>query len=157
KEGEGRHLLVKDNAGAVLFDGPIEADVAKVQLSPEIRGKLFLMVRGVDAKAAPAPMGKEALEQVLDEFNVQEVPLREALEMIRERTGANLVVNWKALAKAGVEPNEPVTLRLRSVSLSTLLSTLLSVVEGDKGQLGCTVKDEVLLISTVGHAAPPAK
>jgi hypothetical protein len=60
------------------------------------------------------------------------------------------VVNWKALKQAGVNADEPVTLQLRDVRLSSVLSTLLSLASDDKATLGYTVDGEVILISVKG-------
>lgn len=77
--------------------------------------------------------------------------VEDAVAHLRELTGANLVVNWRALEGAGIEPGTTVTLnKLTDVPANRVLDLVLDHVGGDLVPLGldtCT-DDDVATIST---------
>jgi uncharacterized membrane protein YgcG len=87
------------------------------------------------------------LSQVLPELRFDGVALSEAIDFLRDVSGANIVVNWKALEGEGVSRDTPINLHLRAVTLRRALSLLLSdSVAG--GKVGYTVDENVIEIST---------
>lgn len=64
-----------------------------------------------------APAGSEGL-------NFDEVPLKDVILYLRQRSGVSIHVNWRALAVAGIDQNTTVTLKLRNVTMRRVLDLL---------------------------------
>src|SRR4029078_5882592 len=84
----------------------------------------------------------------LPEMNFPAVAFTDVVDFLRDVTGANIFVNWKALETAGVDRTAPVTLRLRDVKFSKALTTILDDVGGGTVKLGYTIDQGVITIST---------
>ncbi|MGH7178948.1 MAG: hypothetical protein ACREJC_16345 [Tepidisphaeraceae bacterium] len=76
--------------------------------------------------AGPGTSARRALDTVLPEVNLTGVALSDALDFLRDVSGANLHVEWKALEALGVGRDTPVNVRLRSVSLRKVLNIILA-------------------------------
>lgn len=86
-----------------------------------------ILVVGTAASAAPRARSTSAsLNRVLPEMKFDGIALGEAIDFLRDVTGANLHVNWKALEGAGVTADTPINIRLRQVPLRKVLSLVLS-------------------------------
>ena len=70
--------------------------------------------------AAAAPVGKP-----VEEVHLTHVSLSDAIEYLRDVSGANIEVDWKALETVGLSKDAPVSLRLRNVSLRVALKKTL--------------------------------
>ncbi|MBI1368087.1 MAG: hypothetical protein GC162_05475 [Planctomycetes bacterium] len=75
--------------------------------------------------------------------------LENVVEYLRNVTGVNFFVNWRALEGAGIEPGTTVTLNLASVPADKALRLILDQVGGDLVPLGFTIDEGVVTISTV--------
>ena len=73
---------------------------------------------------------RRQMNMVLPEVKLSGVALADALEFLRDVSGMNLNVNWKALEQAGVTREVPVNVRLRSVSLRKALTMVLAEAGG---------------------------
>jgi hypothetical protein len=62
----------------------------------------------------------------MPEVKFQGQSLRDCMDFIRDVSGANIHVNWRAIEAAGVTPDTPVNVRLRDVPLRKVLNVLLS-------------------------------
>jgi beta-lactamase regulating signal transducer with metallopeptidase domain len=112
---------------------------------------------GVDpARRARPDAGKQGgetfvvnrqLGRKLPEVNFNNVALSDAVDFLRDVTGANVFVNWKALHDAGVERTSPVSARMRDVSFGKALTILLDGVER-REPLGYTVAEGVITITS---------
>jgi len=83
---------------------------------------------------APSPqdLALEAkLDQHLPELRYNAVPLSQVLDDIRNKSGANIIVEWPALASAGIGKDAPVTARLRDVKVSKALQLVFKSVDGE--------------------------
>src|SRR5690606_15974238 len=92
---------------------------------PEIarnRDRMVALDRGETTEDLAA---QRLLERRLPEISFDQIPLADAIDFLRDLTGANLYVNWGALQAAGVDTNTPVSTRLRDVRLSKALSVVL--------------------------------
>ncbi len=69
---------------------------------------------------------RASMNRVQPEMKFTGVALRDALNFLRDVSGANLHVNWKALEGVGVSADTPINLRLRGVSLRKTLSLVLA-------------------------------
>jgi hypothetical protein len=102
-----------------------------------------------EAKAREA-QAKAALEKQIPSINFAMVSLADAIDQLRDVSGANVFVNWRALEVAGVAKNQSINITLRQVSLRKVLSLLLHESSGEKGAiLGWILDDGVIYISTV--------
>lgn len=93
-----------------------------------VAGSLVCGVSAVPAFGVSA--ARRQLSTTLPEVNFSGVALNDAIDFLRDVSGANLIVNWKALEEAGVTRDTPVTVRLRSISLRKALETVLDEAAG---------------------------
>jgi hypothetical protein len=87
-----------------------------------------LTVAALTARVDAAP--RTVLDRTLPETKFTGVTLGDALDFVRDVSGLNIHVNWKALEAQNVTADTPVNIRLRSVSVRKLLNLLLSEAGG---------------------------
>lgn len=99
--------------------------------------------------AAPAHAGPvtRTLERTLPELKFTGVAFGDAMDFLRDVSGANIHVDWKTLEAAGVSRDTPVNLNLRRVSLRKVLNLLLSEAGGGEA-LAWTVDEGVIEVTT---------
>jgi hypothetical protein len=73
----------------------------------------------------------------------REVPLKSAIEELRDANGINIVIDVVALQEGGVSLESPVTIKFANVALKSALNLILRQVH-----LTYVIKDEVVLITT---------
>lgn len=95
---------------------------------------------------ASATTGRQ-LNRVLPEVNMAGIAFADAIDFVRDVSGANIVVNWKALEGAGVSRDVPVNIRLRSISLRKALDLILTQAGGGD-KLGFTLDQGVVEVTT---------
>lgn len=109
--------------------------------------------------AAPTPpkrstarlsSSERALKQKLDEFSIDGIPFKDAINMLRDASGANFFVKWSVLEQAGVDPEAPVTVKVKGTTLAKTLQLILDSVEQEGLALGYYVHENVITIS-VSH------
>ena len=88
------------------------------------------------------------LDRPLPEVNFDGAGFTDVIDFLRDVSGANIFVNWRALENAGVDRNAPVTARLRNIKFSKALTIILDSVSGGSVPLGYTIDDGVITIST---------
>jgi general secretion pathway protein D len=89
-----------------------------------------------------------SLDKHLPEVRFDAVGFTDVVDFLRDITGANIFVNWRALEQAGIDKNAPVTARLRDVKFSKALDIILEEVGGGTVKIGYTVDEGVITIST---------
>jgi hypothetical protein len=89
------------------------------------------------------------LDRKLPEINFTNNKFTDVIDFLRDVTGANLFVNWRALETAGLKNSVPVTVRLKDVKFERALRTILDDVGGGKVKLDYIVDEGVITISTV--------
>jgi len=99
----------------------------------------------------PALTARQALNAILPSVDFENMPLSQVIDRLREISGANFDVDWKAISDAGIDKNEPVTLQLHEVRLRTVLSLSLADAAGG-GVLTFYVDDDVIEITTLAKA-----
>ena len=92
----------------------------------------LLMICASVARAEPAPATQpatvqELLDRTVPEVRFDGVALSDTLDFLRDVTGANLAVDWRALT-AKIDKNAPVGIRLRDTILSDALVLILQDV-----------------------------
>ncbi|HET6250656.1 MAG TPA: hypothetical protein VFE47_23410 [Tepidisphaeraceae bacterium] len=101
---------------------------------------------GVTA-SAPANATRTQLNQTLPEVQFSGVAFNDAIDFLRDVSGANIAVNWKALEEAGVTKDTPINVRLRAVSMKKALEMVL-IEAGGGDKLGYDVDGNVISITT---------
>lgn len=89
----------------------------------------------------------------LPEIRFDQTELTKVVDFLRDVTGTNIFVNWRALETAGIDKESKVTLQLRSVSFGQALKSILRDVGGGAVRLDYVVEDNVLVITTEEDAA----
>ncbi len=96
----------------------------------------------------------EANRRVLEKLNqpipvnFENNPFNTVVEYLRNVTGVNIFVNWRALEGAGIEMGAPVNLNLANVPAQRAIRLILDQVGGDLVPLAFTVDEGVVTIST---------
>jgi hypothetical protein len=96
------------------------------------------------------------LERTLERVSAQATPLEKVMQMLRDQTGVNLFVNWRALEAAGINREAPVTLDLHGVSAAVALRMALKDVGGGNVLLRFDVDEGVVIVSTADDLAKSA-
>ncbi len=87
------------------------------------------------------------MDTVLPNTVMHDVPMRDAVQYLRNMTNANIFVNWNTLQNAGISNITPITLHLRNVTMRKILSVMLQ--EASPGAtLVDYVSQNVLTITT---------
>ena len=94
---------------------------------------------------------KNAIRYILPHTRMNNAPFQDAIQYLRDTTGANIFVNWAALEAAGVMKTSPIDLNLRYVSAEELVNLMLAQVS-PQTPLISYVHDNVLTITTVAEA-----
>ncbi len=92
------------------------------------------------------------LDRRLPELRFDNVGFADVIDFLRDVTGANIFVNWKALEAASIDRNAPVTARLRDIPFRKALTIILESV-GGATKLGYTIDEGVITISTADDLA----
>lgn len=108
---------------------------------------VFACVSLFNARLSPASVVQRQLNQTLPEVHFDGVAFNDAIDFLRDVSGANISVNWKALSETGVTPDATITLKLRQVSLRKALDLILSEAGGGD-KLGFSVDEGVIEIAT---------
>ena len=91
---------------------------------------------------------RELLAKRIPEVRFEQSPLGDAIDFLRNTTGANIFVNWRTLESVSVSRDAAVTLRMRGVPLDTVLRLLLEEAGGGTVRLGYATDQNVITIST---------
>ena len=89
----------------------------------------------------------DRLEKRLPEIRFSNTAFQDAIDFLRDVSGADISVNWAALEKAGIDRNAPVTTRLKDVKLSRALEHILHNVGG--GKIDFVAAKGVITVSTI--------
>lgn len=87
------------------------------------------------------------LEVKQPEVNFESMPFSQAVDFLSDVNQFNMAVDWEDLSLHGIERDKPVSLRLRDVSLKTVLETLLSQAGGNE-RLGYRVGEGLMRIAS---------
>jgi hypothetical protein len=102
---------------------------------------------GVLSPAAERPSARKILNATLTELRLENAPLSEAIEYLRDVTNANIHVNWRAIEEIGIARDTTINIRLRGVPVRKVLTLVLSEASHDN-QLAYYVNQNVIEITT---------
>jgi hypothetical protein len=97
----------------------------------------------------------ERLDRRLPEIGFSGQGLADVVDFLRDVAGANIFVDWRAMQKAGIGKDVPVSVRLRDVRFSTALKRILEDVSDRKTPVQATFADNIITI-TAGPAPAAA-
>ena len=110
-----------------------------------------------EAKPTTKPSGAEALDQLLrkkmPEVRFDAIALSDVIDFLRDVSGANIAVDWRRLAAAGVKEATPVSARLRDVPFQKALDVILADADGGKKLMTTVTRDNILVILPAKDAA----
>jgi hypothetical protein len=89
-----------------------------------------------------------ALSKRLPEVRFDSIPFTDTIDFLRDVTGANISVNWRALESAGIDKNTPCSTRLKDVSFEQALTHILREAGGGTVKLAYAVSDGSVVVST---------
>jgi hypothetical protein len=102
----------------------------------------------LDAQNAnPTATARQILKRKVADVNFNNVALSDAIDKIRDSSGLNVHVNWRALEGVGISRQTAVTTRMHSVPLRKLLKTILNDA-GSPDALTYYIDDGIVEITT---------
>lgn len=99
----------------------------------------------------PSSVAEQRIVRALEEptdFEFNEIPLRDAIDFIKEKHGVDIQLDDKALTDSAIATDTPITKNIKGVSLRSALNIMLRPLG-----LRWVIQDEVLLITTRDTAA----
>ena len=87
------------------------------------------------------------LETTQSEVNFEQQPFDQVIDFLTDVNEVNIAVDWQDLANSGIDRDKPVSLRLKDVSLRTVLNETLTQIGGDV-PLSFATGDGLLRIAT---------
>jgi uncharacterized membrane protein YgcG len=118
-----------------------------------LTGLAAVVVLGLSSHASAAPpspsqiITSRSLNATLPDVKFQGATLKDAFEFLRDVSGANIHVNWRALEAAGVSPDTLLNVRLKGVPLRKVLNVILA--ESGTGTLTYYMSEGVIEVTTV--------
>ncbi|MBT3202136.1 MAG: hypothetical protein HN350_19710, partial [Phycisphaerales bacterium] len=95
------------------------------------------------------PTLRKQLDAIVSKIELEDEKFVEAIGFLRELSGINIYVKWRALALAKLDMGSSVNVQLTNVTIRKALETVLqSVVGKDRAELDYIIDDGVLMIST---------
>ncbi len=109
---------------------------------------LIVLILGQCALAQSRPPATAPSKPAdLPAVNFNAIAFKDAVEFFADVSGANITVNWRALEKANVRPDTPVTMKIGGVTFRKALDMLLRQAGGGV-PLTYTIDEGVLEITT---------
>jgi tetratricopeptide (TPR) repeat protein len=91
---------------------------------------------------------RDRLEENLKEITADAQGLEKVINFLRDNMGANVFVNWPALAAVNVDRQTLVTVSIKDVPFRKALTTILQQVGGPGVELSYRIDDGIIVIST---------
>ena len=105
--------------------------------------------QGTNAAAPQAPRDAASLlDQRLPEVALDNVPLEQVVDWLGELLQTNVIVRWQVLEDAGVERDQPISVKVRNLRLSQVLWLILNEAAGPDLKLAYRASNDMLIIST---------
>lgn len=104
-------------------------------------GAQFCAADDPDAKA------KNSLDRVMGELRLHGESLSDCIDFLRDTTGVPFVVDWNALARAGVKKTSPVTVDAKNLKYSAAITMILDSASQKPGAITYFVKDAAIHIT----------
>src|SRR5688572_27321855 len=122
--------------------------IRKLTLASLLCLAMFVLANPAMAQRnASNAIARAALNRNLPAIDFANVTLREALEFLRDISGTNIHVNWRAIETTGVTPDTTVNMKLRQVPMRRVLTMLLEEAAGGQ-TLTWYLDDGVIEVTT---------
>ena len=108
---------------------------------------LFLGAQFCAAAADPDEQAKKALDRVMPELRSHGETLSDNIDFLKDFSGVPFVVDWDALAKAGVKKNDPVTVDAKNLKFKDAITMILDSASQKPGAITYFVKDAAIHIA----------
>jgi RND family efflux transporter MFP subunit len=134
---------------AYAIDGGVVVVATRLELSQERAwvGKEIPLRAGKAPKEDAAL--REKLKREIDRLSFADIAFRDVIQFLREYSGANFHVNWRALQAVGIEQSTKISLDVRHVTVKRALELLLRDVSGEvEDGLAYAINGGVLTVST---------
>src|SRR5882762_6479694 len=114
-----------------------------------VAAALMLTISGTafGARGAANAQTRAQLDRLVPNISFTNVTLKDAVDFLRDVSGSNMHVNWKAIEAAGVTQDTQINIKLRQVTLRKVLGLLLTEASGGAG-LTFYIEDGVIEITT---------
>jgi hypothetical protein len=133
----------KDNGGSVASLGVIGACLV-VKNTARVNESISSFMAEVQAASQPATQPTPAVSKTIDPLTTKlgdmvfdSTPLECAIDMLAERSGTKILVDWKALEGVGIERDTPITARVYDTSLRRGLAVVLDLAGINDAALAC--------------------
>ncbi|RMF84394.1 MAG: hypothetical protein D6744_03155, partial [Planctomycetota bacterium] len=144
REAERQRVATLNEADAAKI--PWHQDVLYPKNWLEISARRDRLVEGAGGSDEDFELNAR-LEEVQPEINFIEQPFDQVIDFLTDLNQVNVAVDWDDLDLNGVPRDKPISLRLRDVSLRTVLQEVLTQVGGDVA-LGYSVGDGLIRIAS---------
>ena len=108
---------------------------------------LFLGAQFCAAAADPDAKAKAALDRVVPELRLHGESLSDTIDFLKDISGVPIIVDWDALAKAGVKKNDPVTVDAKNLKFSEAITMILDSASQKPGAITYFVKNAAIHIA----------
>ena len=81
------------------------------------------------------PRRRPAAPNAMPSINFNKLPFRDALRFFKTVTKINFHVNWRSLEQDGIDPDTPITLNVRKISVARALDLVFDQVNAGRGKL----------------------
>ena len=94
----------------------------------------------------------EQLDRELPEVNFDQNFFGDVMDFLRDVSGANIYVNWKALQDAGITPQVPISVKLRNITVRKALDVIVEDAGGATTKIAITIDRGVISIAPAASA-----
>ena len=94
-----------------------------------------------------------ALASAVPDVSAHGEPFNDILEQLRKSSETQIFVNWRVLERIHVRQDLPVTVEWKHLTMAEALTTLLDEVGSHRAQIGHTIDEGVIVISTADDLA----
>lgn len=91
---------------------------------------------------------RKKLRDRVPSLEFDNIPFADVVDFLREYSGVNIWVNWRAMEAAGIDRTQPVSVDLTDISLEKGLELILDDVGGGVVEISYNISDGVVTIST---------
>jgi hypothetical protein len=100
---------------------------------------------------APAITARYALGATVPQLSLDGASLAQAVDYLRQMSGANIIVNWKVLEGVGVAKETPISIQVRNLPMGKMLQLVLDQASPNT-QLVYTVHSNIVDVTTQDEA-----
>jgi len=142
---------IREIGGLLIATLTIENHELLARLLRELQSSFRNRGRGIRLRAMSAPdhLAHKQLDVELETFCFEDMELRQVIQFFRDVSGANINVDWRALAAEGVKPDTGLRVYFPSrITVGRALEIILDSLPANEPGMGYVIRDGVVRIST---------